>query len=182
MEQTARQYREIAARCKQLFMDKARDYGISWSIMRLPSVTDQLMIKAERIRALQENKVNRVGDSESAEFIGIVNYCIIALMLWSRQQQGTAIPANAEELSARYDAMLEWAFEVMEAKNHDYGEAWRKMRVSSITDIILMRLLRLKQIEDNDGQTAVSEGPEANYIDMLNYAIFALILKQEAAP
>jgi len=167
----------VIDRCRALFVAKARDYGTAWTILRMPSVTDQIYIKAERIRSIQETGENRVGDSIEGEFIGIVNYCAIALMLLRLQE----LPAEQarldthETLAAFYDEQVAWAKAVMEQKNHDYGEAWRKMRVSSITDLILMKIHRLKQIEDNQGKTEVSEGIAANYIDMLNYAVFCLI-------
>ena len=164
-------------RCRALFLAKARDYGTAWTILRMPSVTDQIYIKAGRIRSIQESGVNRVGDSIEDEFVGIVNYCIIALMLLEMQEQkeGTRLIEGAEALASFYDKQVTWAREVMEQKNHDYGEAWRQMRISSITDLILMKIHRLKQIEDNEGKTEVSEGVAANYIDMLNYAAFCLI-------
>jgi hypothetical protein len=162
-------------------MQKAQDYGTSWSILRLPSITDQINIKALRIRSLQEKKVNKVGESAESEFVGIINYGIIALMLWDKLENKTEIPSELSALEARYDAAVQLAYETMLRKNHDYGEAWRQMRVSSITDLILMKILRLKQIEDNQGQTLVSEGVEANYVDIINYAVFSLILLDEAA-
>lgn len=159
------------------------DYGPAWRVLRMPSLTDQILIKAERIRSIQESGVNKVGDSVEGEFVGIINYCVIALMLLEMK---TLSPAETEfrlsdsgQLAAWYDRQSQWAFSVMEQKNHDYGEAWRKMRVSSITDLILMKIFRLKQIEDNQGLLRVSEGVEANYIDMLNYAVFALIRLEE---
>lgn len=141
-------------------------------------MTDQIYIKALRIRGLQEGKENRVGESAQNEFVGIINYCVIALMLIAKEQ-GSAIPQGLEALAESYDHGIRQAYDTMLAKNHDYGEAWRDMRVSSITDLILMKILRLKQIEDNAGKTLVSEGVDANYIDMLNYAVFALILMEE---
>ncbi|MEL6590082.1 MAG: DUF1599 domain-containing protein [Bacteroidota bacterium] len=184
MEKTAQQYHEVIASCRNLFLKKAADYGPSWTILRLPSVTDQILIKAERIRSLQETGVNKVGESETGEFIAIVNYCVIALILFQHQDQDqqslNAEMSALETLTQAYDANVKWAFETMERKNHDYGEAWRKLRISSITDLILMKINRLKQIEDNAGKVSVSEGVDANYIDMLNYAVFVLIKKQEA--
>ncbi|MEZ4684831.1 MAG: DUF1599 domain-containing protein [Bacteroidia bacterium] len=178
MSTTNEQFHAVIAECRELFMKKSRDYGTSWTILRLPSVTDQIYIKALRIRQLQEGAENRVGESAENEFKGIINYCIIALMLWERDM-GKGVPANPDELQARYDQGVEFAYSTLQAKNHDYGEAWRDMRVSSITDLILMKILRLKQIEDNAGKTIASEGVDANYIDMLNYAVFALILLSE---
>lgn len=180
MERTAQQYRQVIARCRSLFLQKAQDYGPSWLILRLPSVTDQILIKAERCRTLQETGVNRVGESEAAEFVGIVNYCAIALMLIERAEMQEHFDyQNHTTLSERYDAAIARAWATLERKNQDYGEAWRKMRVSSMTDLILMKIQRLKQIEDNQGRVQVSEGPEASYIDMLNYAVFCLIRQEE---
>ncbi|MFK7925396.1 MAG: DUF1599 domain-containing protein [Bacteroidia bacterium] len=184
MEKTARQYHEVIATCRTLFLKKAADYGPSWTILRLPSVTDQILIKAERIRSLQETGINKVGEDEHGEFIAIVNYCVIALILFKNQavtrQDLNLQMADIETLSVAYEQNVQWAFETMERKNHDYGEAWRKMRISSITDLILMKINRLKQMEDNDGAVQVSEGVDANYIDMLNYAVFVLIKMAEA--
>lgn len=160
-------------------MRKAQDYGTAWTILRMPSVTDQIGIKAERIRSIQEKKVNLVGDSLESEFVGIINYCLIALMLLDRQKEAKDL-ANMDILAKEYEAKAEIVRNTMLQKNHDYGEAWRNMRISSMTDLILMKILRVKQIEDNEGKTQVSEGVEANYIDMMNYAIFCLILMKEA--
>ena len=175
MSNTNEQFDAIIKGCRSLFLAKAKDYGTSWTILRLPSVTDQIYIKALRIRKLQEGAENKVGESAENEFKGIINYCVIALMLCERDA-GNGVPENDAQLAKAYDHGIRQAFETMQAKNHDYGEAWRDMRVSSITDLILMKILRLKSIEDNAGQTIVSEGVDANYIDMLNYAVFALIL------
>ena len=182
---TKSQYFSVIADCKDIFLKKAKDYGPSWVILRLPSITDQIYIKAERTRSIQENKENLVGDSREGEFVAMVNYCVIALIL--AELQDNPDPALRQRLydhvalEAWYDAKIDFAYEIMERKNHDYGEAWRNMRVSSFTDLILMKLLRLKQIEDNDGQTLISEGPEANYVDILNYSVFALIKRTKEA-
>jgi len=151
-----------------------KDYGSAWRILRLPSLTDQLYIKAQRIRGLQENKEHKIDEDETTEFIGIINYALMALI---QIEKGIASQpdVNLEEATALYDRKAIEARSLMEAKNHDYGEAWRDMRVSSLTDLILQKLLRVKQIEDNQGKTLVSEGVEANYQDMVNYAVFALI-------
>lgn len=183
VESTNDAYHRIVARARDLFVKKSMDYGPSWQILRMPSVTDQILIKAERIRSIQESGVNKVGESIEGEFVAILNYCVIAMMLaempdLSKADQ-EAILYSSEQLQGWYDRKIKDAFDTMQAKNHDYGEAWRKMRVSSITDLILMKIFRLKQIEDNQGKLLVSEGIEANYIDMLNYAIFSLIRLEE---
>lgn len=178
MTQTLEQYNAIIAECKSLFLRKAADYGTAWTILRMPSVTDQIGIKAERIRSIQEKKVNLVGDSLESEFVGIINYCIIALMLLDRQKEAKDL-ADMAILAQAYEEKVEIVRNTMLQKNHDYGEAWRNMRVSSMTDLILMKILRVKQIEDNEGKTQVSEGVAANYIDMLNYSVFCLILMKK---
>ena len=159
-------------------MKKASDYGTAWRILRLSSITDQIFIKANRIRSIQEKGVNKVGEDITNEFVGIINYCIIALIQdHLGAEKRMEIPVD--ELMKIYDQFAEETKLLLSDKNHDYGEAWRDMRVSSITDIILMKILRVKQIEDNAGQTLVSEGIDANYMDMINYAVFALILIEE---
>lgn len=175
MESTSQRYDSVINICRTLFGKKMTDYGSAWRILRLPSVTDQIFIKAQRIRGLQENAVRRVDEDEIGEFIGIINYSVIAMIQLELGvvDQPDIQAARALEL---YDAKIAQTKELMEAKNHDYGEAWRDMRVSSLTDLILQKLLRVKQIEDNKGKTIVSEGIEANYQDMINYAVFALIL------
>jgi hypothetical protein len=174
IEKTAVEYKEVIVSCKALFEKKTRDYGTAWRILRLPSITDQIFIKAQRIRSIQEKGVQKVSDPIRDEFIGIVNYCIIAL-IQMRLAGSDKMEMKFEELESYYDQVADETFELLQNKNHDYGEAWREMRVTSITDIILMKLLRTKQIEDNDGKTLVSEGVQANYQDMINYSIFALI-------
>ena len=172
--QTYQEYNRVIQACKDVFIKKTKDYGTAWRILRLPSLTDQLYIKAQRIRSIQEKGTQQVEDSVAGEFVGIINYCLIALMqLEFSEDDPLEIPL--EELEPRYDRMTEDTLNLLKNKNHDYGEAWREMRVSSITDIILMKLLRVKQIEDNDGQTMISEGVSANYQDMINYAVFCLI-------
>ena len=179
MEKTSQQFHVIIGQCRDLFLKKSKDYGTAWSILRMPSVTDQILIKAERIRSVQEKKANKVGESLEGEFMAIINYCIIALILLKikvmKPDEAEQYILPGEPLAKAYDEQVILALETMQKKNHDYGEAWRKMRVSSITDLILMKIYRLKQIEDNDGTLLVSEGPDANYIDMLNYAVFSLI-------
>ncbi|MEO3404093.1 DUF1599 domain-containing protein [Mucilaginibacter sp. CAU 1740] len=155
-------------------MKKTRDYGTAWRILRPQSITDQIFIKAQRIRTLEEKKVSKVGDDITGEYIGIVNYCVIAMMQLEcgPEVSNELVPDHVEQL---FDEKVNETKELMFAKNHDYGEAWRDMRISSLTDLILMKLLRVKQIEDNKGLTEASEGVKANYQDMLNYAVFALI-------
>ena len=174
MQNTSKQYDAVISRCRNLFLKKMKDYGCAWRILRLPSLTDQIFIKAQRIRGLQQNKTQRVGEGAVSEFIGIINYCIMALV---QIERGIAEQPdlNDEETLLDYDTKIAQAKQLMLDKNHDYGEAWRDMRVSSLTDLILQKLLRVKQIEDNSGQTLVSEGIDANYQDMINYAVFAMI-------
>lgn len=174
MNQTNAQYTNVINVCRDIFSKKTKDYGTAWRILRPSSLTDQLFIKAQRIRTLQETGENKVGENVEEEFVAIVNYCIMALIqLQEKELKELELPA---EVAVRlYDKYAGEAFELMSKKNHDYGEAWRDMRVSSLTDLILQKILRVKQIEDNNGATLVSEGIEANYFDMLNYAVFALI-------
>ena len=174
MNNTSHQYDSVIGTCRTLFINKMTDYGSAWRILRLPSLTDQIFIKAQRIRSLQENGVRKVDEDETGEFIGIINYSIMALV---QLELGVADQPdlNVEKATELYDAKVALTKELMEAKNHDYGEAWREMRVSSLTDLILQKLLRVKQIEDNKGKTLVSEGIDANYMDMINYSVFGLI-------
>lgn len=174
MSQTEAQYLKEATKCKALFEKKMVDYGCAWRILRTTSLTDQIFIKAQRIRTLQEVQTKKIDEGEEAEFIGIVNYCIMALI---QLELGIADQPDLtnEEVMAQYCKHASETKSLMERKNHDYGEAWRDMRVSSLTDLILQKLLRVKQIEDNNGKTLVSEGLAANYQDMINYALFALI-------
>lgn len=175
MKNTSQEYDAVISICRNLFINKMSDYGSAWRILRLPSLTDQIFIKAQRIRSLQENEVRKVDEDETGEFIGIINYSIMALI---QLELGVVVQPDLNTVQATelYDAKISLTKELMEAKNHDYGEAWREMRVSSLTDLILQKLLRVKQIEDNKGKTIVSEGIDANYQDMINYAIFALLL------
>lgn len=175
MSNTSQEYDKVIAICRQLYINKMKDYGSAWRILRLPSLTDQIFIKAQRIRSLQQNDIRKVDEDESGEFIGIINYSIMALIQLDLGvvEQPDLDLAKATEL---FDAKVALTKSLMEAKNHDYGEAWREMRVSSLTDLILQKLLRVKQIEDNQGKTIVSEGIDANYQDMINYSVFALIL------
>lgn len=177
MTNTSEQYDQIISICRNLYTKKLHDYGCAWRILRLPSLTDQIYIKASRIRSLQENMERKIDEDETSEFIGIINYCIMALI---QIEKGIATQPDlsAEEATELYDKHIEITKELMMNKNHDYGEAWREMRISSHTDIILQKLLRIKQIEDNKGKTLVSEGIDANYQDIINYAVFALILTE----
>jgi hypothetical protein len=179
MQQTSEQYDGIITTCRDLFSKKMKDYGSAWRILRLPSLTDQIYIKAQRIRSLQENEVRKVDEGEKSEFIGIINYSIMALIQLEKgvAQEPDLPPAEAISLYNKHVGITK---SLMENKNHDYGEAWRDMRVSSLTDLIIQKLLRVKQIEDNKGKTLVSEGIEANYQDIINYSVFALIHMNEA--
>ncbi|RKR12394.1 uncharacterized protein DUF1599 [Maribacter vaceletii] len=174
MQHTSEQYNEVIKICRDLFQKKMKDYGSAWRILRLPSLTDQIFIKAQRIRSLQQNSVRKVDEGETSEFIGIINYSIMALI---QLELGVVEQPDLqlEKAVALYDKHTSETKTLMENKNHDYGEAWRDMRVSSLTDLILQKLLRVKQIEDNKGKTIVSEGIDANYQDMVNYAVFAMI-------
>jgi len=174
--QTQLDYDLIIEQCRALFLAKTHDYGTAWRIMRLPSITDQIYIKAQRIRSIQEKGTQLVADDVDSEFVAIINYCVIALMQL-RLPADASLELTPEEVAAAYDQQTAENRRLLFAKNHDYGEAWRQMRIESITDIILMKLHRTKQIEDLAGHTRVSEGVEANYRDMLNYAVFVLIKK-----
>lgn len=171
---TSLEYDQVIAVCKTLFIKKTKDYGTAWRILRPASITDQIFIKAQRIRTLEEKKVSKVGEGVVSEYIGIINYCVMAILqleLGADEPNELAVDVTENY----YDERVQETKDLMMDKNHDYGEAWRDMRVSSLTDLILMKILRVKQIEDNDGQTVASEGIKANYQDMLNYAVFALI-------
>lgn len=174
MPDTKEQFEQIIAKCRDLFAKKLKDYGPSWRIMRPQSVTDQIFIKANRIRSLEIKGVSLVGEGIYPEFVAIVNYGIIGLIQVARGFADTTDISNEEALQL-YDQYMTQTKELMYAKNHDYDEAWRHMRISSYTDLILMKLYRTKQIEDHQGQTLVSEGVDANYMDMVNYAMFGLI-------
>lgn len=184
MADTSAQYEEMIAYCGKVFCDKAMDYGTAWRILRLPSLTDQIYIKANRIRSIQETGEARVAEGIIPEFVGIVNYCVMALI---QLEIGVAetqeeVEMDIDKVTALYDRYIHAAKDLMMDKNHDYGEAWRQMRISSITDIILMKIFRTKSIEDHQGNTLVSEGLDANYYDMINYSMFCLIrlvLEQE---
>jgi len=174
MNNTAAEFDVIIEKCSSLFSNKMKDYGTAWRILRTTSLTDQIFIKAQRIRTLEQNGESKVGEGIIPEYIGIINYCVMAIIqleLGSAMNDDTSSITIAD-LHAKH---LQTAKDLMANKNHDYGEAWREMRVSSLTDLILMKLLRVKSIEDNEGKTIVSEGLDANYLDMINYSIFALI-------
>jgi hypothetical protein len=180
MENTNQQYDHAVTACKDIFLKKTRDYGTSWRVLRTISVVDQIFIKAKRIRTIQENRSQKIGDDIRSEFMGILNYGIIGLI------QLKLLTDEVEELEVKlveqlYDEQLQQAKMLMENKNHDYGEAWRDMSQESFTDLILSKLLRIKQILLNSGKTLVSEGIDANFLDIVNYAAFALILMDEKA-
>lgn len=174
MQNTSEQFDNVISKCRSLFINKMKDYGSAWRILRLPSLTDQIYIKAQRIRSLQEKETRKVEESEESEFIGIINYCIMALIQLDKGVVDQP-DLNLDEATDLYDEKVALTKQLMEDKNHDYGEAWRDLRVSSLTDLIIQKILRVKQIEDNAGKTLVSEGIDANYQDMINYAVFALI-------
>jgi len=171
---TSAQYDAVIAECKKVFLDKMKDYGTAWRILRPSSITDQIFIKASRIRHIQQAGTQKIAEGVRSEFLGIANYAVMALIqLELESSLDFSIPAKQAE--ALYTHYFLKAKALMEDKNHDYDEAWRSMRISSLDDIILMKLLRIKQIEDNDGKTIASEGLDANYLDIINYAVFALI-------
>lgn len=174
-EQTVGEYKQVIKACKDIFLKKSKDYGTAWRILRLPSITDQIFIKAQRIRSIQDKGTQKVDEGITGEFIAIINYCVIALIQMNLTEEDP-YEMEVDTLEPLYDTKVTETMELLMNKNHDYGEAWREMRVSSMTDIILMKLLRVKQIEDNAGKTLISEGVDANYQDMINYAVFCLIL------
>lgn len=178
MEKTLKQYNQVTNNCIDLYKNKLKDYGCAWRILRLPSLTDQIFIKAQRLRSIQDKKVQKVADQPHLEFVGIINYAAMALIQIEKGVVNQPDLSYDEAVSV-FEKQIERARQLMMDKNHDYGEAWRDMRISSLTDLILQKLLRVKQIEDNHGKTIASEGIEANYLDMINYAIFALILENE---
>lgn len=174
MADTNQQFAEVMKMCRSLFEKKLHDYGAAWRIMRPQSITDQIYIKANRIRSLQMKGTSMIDEGEVSEFIGIVNYSIIGLIQLHKGVADKEDMTPAEAL-AEYDSNVKEVYELMVRKNHDYDEAWRMMRIASYTDLILMKVFRTKQIEELQGATLVSEGVDANYMDMLNYAVFALI-------
>lgn len=178
MEKTLQQFQEVVTRCRDLFLKKTVDYGTAWRILRPASITDQLYIKALRIRSIEEKGQQQVKDSVESEFLGLVNYSVLAL-IQLQLSPDEPLDLNADQVRELYDRHIEENIRLLQAKNHDYDEAWRLMRVSSMTDLILQKLLRIKQIENNAGATLVSEGLEANYRDIINYAVFAIIRLEE---
>jgi len=178
INQTSVQYDAVISRCKDIFLKKMNDYGTAWRILRVSSITDQIFIKAQRIRSIEDKGTQRVSDGVDSEFMGIINYCIIALIQLEKGHESDLEMSEAAVVE-HFDKHVKEAKRLMENKNHDYGEAWRDMRVSSMTDLILMKLLRIKQIENNKGETLISEGIAANYYDITNYAVFALIKMEE---
>jgi hypothetical protein len=179
MEQTITEYDSIIKKCEDIFAKKMKDYGSAWRILRISSLTDQIFIKAQRIRSIEQKGEQKVEEGVSNEFVGIVNYAIIGLIQLDLGVSELAAEMDYNEVMNTFTRQANIAKELMIAKNHDYGEAWREMRVSSLTDLILQKISRVKQIEDNKGTTLISEGVDANYLDMLNYAVFALIKLKE---
>ncbi len=175
---TSVQYDAAVASCKDIFIKKMKDYGSAWRILRIRSITDQIFIKARRIRSIEDKGTHRVEEGIREEYMGILNYAVIALIQLELGYEGN-MNLSPEEAKRCFETQIAHAKSLMENKNHDYGEAWRNMRVSSLTDIILMKLMRVKQIEDNDGTTLISEGIAANYYDIINYAIFAIIRTEQ---
>ena len=178
LDKTSQQFDTVVGKCRDLFFKKTKDYGTAWRILRAKSLTDQIFIKAQRIRTLEEKGESKVGEGIEDEFIGILNYSIMAL-IQMELGDNEEMELPADRALKLYDNQVAITKDLMMKKNHDYGEAWRDMRVSSFTDLILMKLLRIKQIEDNKGQTLVSEGIDSGYRDMINYAVFAMIQMSE---
>jgi hypothetical protein len=172
--ETAVQFDMVIHECKDIFLTKMKDYGTAWRVLRTESITDQIYIKANRIRSIQTKGVQLVSEDQKSEFIGIVNYSVIGL-IQLELGQSEELNMDRAQVEALYNKYVLTAKNLMTNKNHDYDEAWRNMRINSLTDIILMKLLRVKQIEDNKGKTFISEGVDANYLDMINYSVFALI-------
>ncbi len=170
---TINDYKKIIAICKDIYLKKSKDYGSAWRILRAPSLTDQIFIKAQRIRSTQEKKEMKIDENIDNEFIGIINYCIMAIIQIESDDEN--IDISLKDLEKLYDNYSQEIMNLLSDKNHDYDEAWKEMRISSMTDIILMKLYRTKQIENNDGKTLISEGIKANYQDIVNYSVFCLI-------
>jgi hypothetical protein len=180
MNKTSEQFETIINVCKDIFVKKMKDYGSAWRVLRAPSLTDQIFIKAQRIRSIEEKGTQKIQEDIRSEYIGIVNYCVIALIQIELGISNDSDNLDLHVATQLYEKYIYKAKSLMEDKNHDYGEAWRDMRIGSLTDIILMKLLRTKQIEDNNGKTNISEGVDANYYDMINYSVFALIKIMES--
>jgi hypothetical protein len=174
MQTTSQHYDEAIAICKDIFLKKMNDYGTAWRNLRPKSLTDQIFIKAQRIKSIEEKGIQKISDAINGEYVGIINYCVIAL-IQIELYDDARIDIPYKEVEGLYNKYIKQTKQLMEDKNHDYGEAWRDMRMSSITDLILMKVFRVKQIEDNEGKTIISEGVDANYMDMINYSVFALI-------
>ena len=170
---TIKGYKIVIDKCKDIFIKKSQDYGSAWRILRVPSLTDQIFIKAQRIRSIQEKQSKKIDENIDSEFIGIINYCLMAII--QIEYKKNEIEIEIEKLEKLYDKYSKETMSLLENKNHDYDEAWKEMRVSSMTDIILMKLYRTKQIESNNGKTLISEGVKANYQDIINYSVFCLI-------
>lgn len=182
MTKTEQEFEQEIKICRDIFEKKTRDYGTSWRIMRLPSLTDQIFIKANRIRSIEETGENKIGDDVRGEYVAMVNYAVMALIQQelgnindNDSREEASMELSLEKALELYDKHLKRTVRLMLDKNHDYGEAWRQMRVSSMTDLILMKLRRIKQIEDNNGRTEISEGVEGGYMDIINYSLFCLI-------
>lgn len=180
MSLTESKYKEIIASCRSIYEKKLRDYGPSWRILRLASLTDQIFIKARRIRTIQEHADPRISDSQESEFIGIINYSIIALIqielgVFELGDEIGNLDLKFSDALKHYDKQVDKSFQLMQDKNHDYGEAWKEMRLAGLTDLIIQKLFRIKNIDSNQGKTLVSEGVESNYTDIINYSVFALI-------
>jgi hypothetical protein len=173
------EYREVIKQCKEVFEKKTKDYGTAWRILRLTSITDQIYIKAQRIRSIQIKRTQKVDDNVQTEFLGIINYCIMA-MIQIKLADDNRSNLPYDEVERLYDVMVQETMDLLSNKNHDYDEAWRDMRISSMTDIILMKIFRVKQIEDNEGKTLISEGVKANYQDIINYSVFCIIKLQNS--
>ncbi|MAR84957.1 MAG: hypothetical protein CL869_02025 [Cytophagia bacterium] len=170
---TIKGYKKVIDKCKDIFIKKSQDYGSAWRILRVPSLTDQIFIKAQRIRSIQEKQSKKIDENIDSEFIGIINYCLMAII--QIEYKKNEIEIEIEKLEKLYDKYSKETMSLLENKNHDYDEAWKEMRVNSMTDIILMKLYRTKQIESNNGKTLISEGVKANYQDIINYSVFCLI-------
>ena len=179
MEKTLEQYDRAVSKCKDIFVKKTKDYGTAWRILRTTSLTDQLFIKASRIRSIEELDKQKIEEAVDSEYIGLINYSVMALIQLNLNENDP-FELGEKEATRLYDEQIAISRQLMMDKNHDYGEAWRDMRQKSLTDLILMKLLRVKQIEDNKGKTLISEGLDANYLDIINYAVFALIKIEEA--